>query len=95
MRLTRLMVAAWIATSGIRIQYLEAQDQGRQARAMELKGDGAEARTQLQRAANAAPNDPLALEAYAEFLDHHRDPQARATYEKLRQLLARNGASPA
>ena len=66
MRLTRLMVAAWIATSGIRIQYLEAQDQGRQARAMELKGDGAEARTQLQRAANAAPNDPLALEAYAE-----------------------------
>src|ERR1700712_128828 len=61
---------------------------------LEAKGDAAEARGQLQKAAEAAPNDPLALEAYAEFLAHHRDPTARGEYEKLSQLLSRNGASP-
>jgi hypothetical protein len=93
MRLAKLLAAIGIAAIGIAVQDLGAQDPAKRAWELELKGDGAEARTQLQRAATANPNDPLALEGYAEFLDHHRDPAARAAYEKLRQLLSRNGAS--
>lgn len=93
MRLGKFWAAGWLAASGITFQYLGAQDLSKRAWELELRGEGAEARTQLVRAANANPNDPLALEAYAEFLDHHRDPGARAAYEKLRQLLGRNGAS--
>ena len=33
------------------------------------------------------------MEAYAQFLAYHRDPAARGEYEKLLQLLSRNGAS--
>ena len=61
---------------------------------LEAKGEAAEARSQLQKAAEGAPNDPLALEAYAEFLAYHRDPGARGEYEKLLQLYSSNGASP-
>lgn len=93
MRLGQFLAAGWMAASGIAFQNLGAQDPAKRAWELELKGEGAEARTQLQRAANANPNDPLALEAYAGFLDHHRDPAARAAYEKLRQLLNRNRAS--
>jgi len=60
---------------------------------LEAKGEAAEARSQLLKAAMGAPNDPLALGAYAEFLAYHRDPGARGEYEKLLQLLSRNGAS--
>src|SRR4051812_15166944 len=61
---------------------------------LEAQGDGAEAGSQLQKAADSAPNDPLALQAYAEFLAYHRNQDARGVYEKLLQLFARNGASP-
>ncbi len=61
---------------------------------MEAKGEAAEARSQLQRATESAPNDPLALQAYAAFLAHHRDPAARTAYAQLLQLYSRNGASP-
>jgi len=61
---------------------------------LEAKGEGAEARSQLQKAAESAPDDPLALEAYAEFLAYHRDPAARGEYQKLLQLFSGNGASP-
>ena len=50
----------------------------------------------MQKAAEDAPNDPLALEAYAEFLAYHRDPAARAARTKsCCSFTARNGASPA
>src|SRR5579863_4534644 len=62
---------------------------------LEARGDAAEARSQLQKASESAPNDPLALEAYAEFLAYHRDPAARVEYEKLLQLYSNSGASPA
>jgi hypothetical protein len=61
---------------------------------LEAKGDAAEARSQLQKAAEGAPKNPLALEAYAEFLAYHRDPGARGEYEKLLRLYSSNGASP-
>src|SRR5262245_5773804 len=52
-------------------------------RKMELSGDTAGARTALQRAAEANPNNSSALTAYAEFLDRYGDPAAREAYAKL------------
>ncbi len=48
---------------------------------MESKGDAAEARDYLQRAAQTGGVD--AKLAYAQFLDRHRDPVAREAYEKV------------
>jgi hypothetical protein len=48
---------------------------------MESKGDAAEARDYLQRAAQAGGLD--AKLAYAQFLDRHRDPAARKAYESV------------
>src|SRR5580692_2180227 len=55
----------------------DAQNPSADAWRLEIKGDGAQAREQLQKAAEAAPKNPAALRAYAEFLDRHRDPAAR------------------
>ena len=71
----------------------QAPDGKKDAQKLEQAGEAIRARDQLRVAADRSPNDPLALEAYAEFLDHHRDPGARASYQKLSDLLARNGAS--
>ena len=87
-----LVGTGWSSTN-LNGQELASQDLTRSAWQLEAKGDGAEALAQLQRAMERRPNDPLALQAYAEFLDRHRDPGVREAYEKLRQLLARNGAS--
>ena len=50
---------------------------------MEGQGDASGARTMLEQAANTAPSDAAAWKAYADYLDRHRDPQARQAYEKL------------
>src|SRR5712691_1415443 len=71
------------------------QDFSGEAWQLEAKGDATEARDRLQRAVEGAPNNPLALQAYAEFLDRHRAPEARQAYTNLDQLLSRNGASAA
>src|ERR1700693_5779345 len=71
------------------------QDFSGEAWQLEAKGDAMEARDRLQRAVEGAPNNPLALQAYAEFLDRHRAPEARQAYINLDQLLSRNGASAA
>src|SRR5665213_2107772 len=93
MRLYRLFATCVVAAIGFGGQYLGAQSLTGDAWKLEAKGDAAEAREQLQKAASTSPNDPLALEAYAEFLSEHRDPAARPAYEKLWQLLSRNGAN--
>ncbi|MEQ1948801.1 MAG: hypothetical protein ABL995_16545 [Bryobacteraceae bacterium] len=90
MRLVRIFAISWMAAGCV-----FAQDLSGDAWRMEVEGDAAEAREQLQKAAARAPNDPLALEAYASFLDRHRDPAARLEYGKLSQLLQRNSANPA
>ena len=94
MRLYRIFATFAVAAIGFGGR-LGAQNLTGDAWKLEAKGDAAEAREQLQKAAGASPNDPLALEAYAEFLGEHRDPAARAAYEKLWQLLNRNGANAA
>ena len=93
MRLFRIFATCSVVAMGFGAQKVAAQNLTGEAWKLEAKGDAAEARDQLQRTAAAAPNDPLALEAYAEFLGHHRDPAAREAYEKVWQLLSRNGAS--
>lgn len=95
MRLYRIFVTCVLAAMEFGVHHLDAQNLTGDAWKLEAKGDAAEAREQLQKAADASPNDPLALEAYAEFLGQHRDPAARGAYEKLWQLLSRNGASAA
>ncbi len=95
MRLCTIFATCVVVTMKLGVHHLDAQSLTGDAWKLEAKGDAAEAREQLQKAANASPNDPLALEAYAEFLGEHRDPAARAAYEKLWQLLNRNGANPA
>ncbi len=75
------------------IPYASAQDSHKEAQRMEAGGEAVRARDELRAAAERAPNDPLALESYAEFLDHHHDPGTRTVYQKLSDLLARNNAN--
>ncbi len=55
---------------------------------LESKGEAQQAREQLKKAASASPANPSALRAYAEFLDRHRDPEAREVYSRLQQVLS-------
>src|SRR5579863_3042050 len=86
----------WCVFAGIAASVgIVGQDFSGEAWQLEAKGDALEARDRLQRAAEGAPNNPLALQAYAEFLDRHRAPEARQAYTTLDRLLSRNGASAA
>jgi hypothetical protein len=63
------------------------QDASTDARALERTGDALAARTALQRAVRADPQDAAALQSYAEFLDRYEDPQAREEYRKALAAL--------
>ncbi len=89
MRLSWICAAACAA-----VAVVAGQDLTGTAWQLEARGDAIAAREQLQKAAERSPNDPLALEAYAEFLELHHDPAAREAYGKLSQLLARNNGNP-
>ncbi|MCX6603077.1 MAG: hypothetical protein NTV52_05745, partial [Acidobacteria bacterium] len=70
---------------------LSAQDLTTQVRALESKGKSAGARDLLATAVRNAPNDPVSLAFYAEFLDRHGDPAAREAHSKLLALLEKTG----
>jgi hypothetical protein len=89
MRLFGVLIALGLASLGT------GQDLAGEAWQLETKGDAAQARERLQRAAEAAPDNAAALQAYAAFLDRHRDPTAREVYTKLSGALQRSGAAPA
>jgi len=72
-----------------------AQNPSAEAWRLEVKGEGAQAREQLQKAAEASPANAAALRAYAEFLDRHRDPAAREAYAHLFDALTRGNPSGA
>src|SRR6185436_20891478 len=74
---------------------LHAQDLGAEAWQLESKGEAAQARERLQRAADAAPIDARTLRVYAEFLNRHRDPAAREVYAKLSAALEKSNAPQA
>ena len=98
MRLTRskwthfFVCVTVLSAAGAR---LRAQDTAAEAWQLEMRGEAAEAHDRLAKAASAHPNDPAALRAYAEFLDRHRHPEARAEYEKLARVLERSSAPEA
>src|SRR5215831_19488072 len=58
---------------------------------LEASGDIAAVRATLMKAAQASPNNPAALTAYAEFLDRYGDPGAREAYGKLLAALRAGG----
>jgi hypothetical protein len=97
MRLTRLFCTYSLAVTvlGVTAVRLHAQDLTAEAWQSETRGEAAQARLRLKRNAESRPNDAAALEAYAHFLDRHRDPDARAEYAKLLQALKRSGAPQA
>jgi hypothetical protein len=53
---------------------------------MERDGDAAGARALLRNAVQERGSSTEAIQAYAEFLDRHRDPEARGYYEQLLRL---------
>src|SRR5262249_39107426 len=73
---------------------MAAQDLSGEVWQFETRGDAAQAQQRLQKAAEAAPADPVPLRASAEFLARHRVPSARQVYEKLSRALA-NRKAPA
>ncbi|HUA18029.1 MAG TPA: hypothetical protein VMB25_04735 [Bryobacteraceae bacterium] len=80
----KAIVTAFISLFGIYIgPALAADDFTARAWQMESKGEAAEARDYLQRAAQTGAVD--AQLAYAQFLDRHRDPEAREVYQKVAQ----------
>ncbi len=90
MRLSLVGLIFSVAGMGI-----SAQDFAGETWQLESKGDAIEARARLQKAVDASPQDPSALRAYAEFLDRHRDPSARAIYARLDQALSRDAGGAA
>ena len=76
----KTVVFALISVFGVSVAGV-AQNLGLRAWEMESKGDAAGAREFLEKAAQSGSAD--SLEAYAQFLDRHRDPAARGAYEKL------------
>ena len=78
----KALVTAFISLIGVYIGVAAgADDFAARSWQMESKGDAAEARDYLQRAAQAGGLD--AKLAYAQFLDRHRDPAARKAYESV------------
>src|SRR5579863_6911019 len=80
----KALLTAFISLFGIFIGIARgADDFAARAWQMESKGDAAEARDYLQRAAQTGGGD--AQLAYAQFLDRHHDLAAREAYEKVWQ----------
>src|SRR5215471_1830182 len=93
------MRASWILLTlgaglfSLTVQNAWAQtDIARQAAQLEAKGEGTQAIELLRQAAQRTPANAPAIRAYAEFLDRHRDPGARAAYERLATALQQSGA---
>ncbi len=82
MRFSRVAIILFLSGT-----YIPAQDFAGETWQLESKGDAMQARERLQKAADTSPHDVAALRAYAEFLDRHRDPEARAFYVKLDQAM--------
>jgi hypothetical protein len=73
-----------ILVLGVGLGFLaQADDLSTRAWQMESQGDAAGARSLLQRAAQGGNPSVDALQAYAEFLDRHHDPNTREAYERL------------
>jgi hypothetical protein len=89
----RLKCSRWVAVGLVfSAAWATGQDPASEAWRLESSGDGEQALASLRQAVTAAPNNPIALRAYAEFLERHHDSGAREAYGRLSQLLQRTGA---
>lgn len=71
---------------------IAGQDLAGEAWQLENRGEALQARERLQKAVEGAPSDAASLRAYAEFLDRHRDPEARDIYARLARTLTTSNA---
>ena len=70
-----------------------AQDLATRAWDLEKRGDASGAERMLRQTAVGSPDSAAAQRSYAEFLERHSSPDARAAYEKLAAVLERTGAA--
>jgi hypothetical protein len=94
-RRNRCKGGRWLAVCVVLSAWATGQDLATQSWRLERGGDGEKALAILRQAAAAAPNDPIALGSYAEFLEQHHDAAAREIYARLGQLLQRTSAPAA
>lgn len=88
------MKAFWfvsIVLLGFESPALVGYQSASQIQQMESSGDSTGARSALARAAQNSPNDPVALTAYAEFLERYGDAGARDAYSKALAALRNSG----
>jgi len=96
MRLSWVLCTLVLGASGVFVEACFAQaDPARDAWQMEARGEASQAAVLLQQNVQRNPGSVPALRAYAEFLDRHRDPGARAAYEGLLTALTRANAPQA
>ncbi len=92
----RRIVSVFLVLTGVGLLetpfQLAAQDLGTQAFELERRGEAAQARELLHKSVQDSPKSVGAWRAYAEFLDQHRDPEVRAAYAKLLELLKADNA---
>ena len=81
------MRALVVALLAVGLCFSQTDLDSSKARLLEREGDCSGAQALLRTAAQQNPGDAAAQLAYAEFLDRHRDPGARAVYEAaLKQM---------
>jgi hypothetical protein len=95
MRLALFLSGLSLVAPALITSDLWAQSGDTQTWRLEIEGQASQARRNLERAVQAAPDDPAPLRAYAAFLDRYRDPAARGVYTRLMQVLERSSAPAA
>lgn len=84
--MARFLALALVAVSSLAVG-LWAQDPFQRVRAMEAGPNPLDARLFFQQLVTDSPSDLTTLTAWAEFLDRHGDPGARAAYRDLAEFL--------
>lgn len=93
MRLSKM--GKWVCACAFVCASAVGQDLATRAWELEKGGDAAGAERMLRQTAAGSPDSAVAQRAYAEFLERHRNNQARAAYEKLAAVLERSNGSAA
>src|SRR3954447_17836788 len=77
----RLFIPVFVAITSVAPSAVASDTDIAKARLLEREGDSIGARQVLQKSAVAS--DPQGVLAYADFLDRHREPEARKVYESV------------
>ncbi len=93
MRLSK--VGLWALGGALICGCAGAQDLASRAWDLERSGDAAGAERMLRQTAAGSPDSAISQRSYAEFLERHRSPEARAAYETLAVVLERSRAPQA